>query len=635
MRTRTTLLLLFLVAALASFIWYWERHQQSTLQRRAAGSLTSLEVDKIDSMEIQNASGTAKMKRKPDNTWYLTDPFDDRVAPDFVQRLLDLANKAEIADTLLEKDVKDSDRRSYGLSDKEAITIAWRSGGKTVGKLKLGKIGALGDTVYAESPGHKTYTDIYLIWARPDAKSTNLRDEVARPLTDMRDLKLLPFSTSKIVSFSIRRPGAGGEMQVQRKLLTADEATPWTFTKPLKARGNQKRIDDFVGLFGTAQATKLQAPGSAPKDLPAAPAVELQFQTDPAVKGTIIRLYPPETPESASINGYLVDRKAWISIEKGYLDSECIPESPDKMRAPTLADLDAKKLTTMLIQTADVDPISLYRIGNRWLMQKADKSFVKASGDRVSKTIQALNTAEIGKFVTDSLTNPADFGLDTPWQTITFASAEHTPQKLEEVTPKNSIILQFGKGPDQRLYANFKGEGSVYLMLPEHYSLVPSLPMKWKDPQILSFSRPTVRRFQQTLGTAPPIILTSPPQSFSFVASSGGSNVSNLLIKEPVERILARLGSLNVSDWVSGLQEGHDALQTPALELELDIEYTDGKDPANFDAAKTKTVKLSFAPAGSAAKALFYIGSCTDISDYFLITREVFQELSAPLLKRE
>ncbi len=633
MRTRTTLLLLFLVAALASFIWYWERHQQSTLERRQAGSLTSLDLTKIDSIEIQNASGTAKLKLKADNTWFLTDPFDDRVAPEFMQRLLDLATKAEIADTLLEKDVKDSDRKSYGLSEKEAITIAWRSGGKTVGKLKLGKIGALGDTVYAEAPGNKTYSDIYLIWARPDAKSTNLRDEIARPLTEMRDLKLLPFSSGKIVSFSIRRPGTAGEMQVQRKLIAADEATPWSFTKPLKARGDQKRIDDFVGLFGTARATKLLAPGSAPKDLPAAPAVELQFQTDPAAKGTIIRLYPPETPGSASINGYLADRKAWISIEAGFLQS--IPASPNDLRAPTLTDLDSKKLTTILIQTAEVDPISLYRIGNRWVMQKADKSFIKASGDRVSKTIQALNTAEIGRFVTDSLTNPAEYGLDAPWQTITFASPLHTPQQIEKITPENSIVLQFGKGPDQRLYANFKGESSVYLMLPEHYSLVPFLPIKWKDPQILSFTRPSVRRFQQTLGTAPPVTLASPPQSFTFIASSGGSNVSSLLLKEPVERMLARLGSLNVADWVSGLQEGHDALQTPALELELDIEYADGKDPANFDAAKTKTVKLSFAPAGSAAKALFYIGSCTDISDYFLITREVFQELSTPLLKRE
>ena len=510
MRLRTTLLLLFLVAGLASFVWYWERHQQSTTERRKAGSLTSLDLAKVDSIEIQNASGTAKMKLKDDGIWEMTDPWDDRVDPDFVKRMLDLAAKAEIADTLKESEVKDSDRKSYGLDDKQVITIAWRSAGKTMGKLKLGKIGALGDTVYAEAPGNKTFGDVYLIWARPEAKSTNLRDEVARPLAEMRDQKLLPFSSAKIVSFSIRRPGTAGEIQVQRELKSEQEATLWGLTKPLQTRGEQQQIDSWVGLFSGARATKLLPPGTAPKNLPEAPAVELQFQTKLDNKGTIVRLYQPETPEAASITGYLADRKAWFTIEKNFLLT--VPESPNDLRSIKLANLDAKALTTILIQTDQLEPISLYRVGNRWAMQK-DKTFVKASGDRVTKTIQALNNAEIGKFVTDSLSNPADYGLDHPWQTITFASPEHKLNALGEVNAKNSIVLQFGKGPDQRLYANFKGETSVYLMLPEHFGLVPSLPLKWKDPQLLAFAPGSVRRLQQTLGAQPPVILTSPPDS--------------------------------------------------------------------------------------------------------------------------
>ena len=104
------------------------------------------------------------------------------------------------------------------------------------------------------------------------------------------------------------------------------------------------------------------------------------------------------------------------------------------------------------------------------------------------------------------------------------------------------------------------------------------------------------------------------------------------MVNEKVRQLLARLSVLNVDDWLSGLQEGHDALQTPTLEIEMDIDYAE--EAAGFVAPKKKTVKLSFAPSGNAAKALFYIGSCTDVSDYFLITRQVYQELAASLLKQ-
>ncbi len=649
MRPRTTLLLLLIVVSLASFIYFYEQHQQTTLELRTPGSLTNLEVDKIDSIEIQNASGTAKLKRKDDQqTWFFTDPFDDRVDAEFIQRLLDLAGKAGVAQTIAAKDVQASDRKAYGLDDKEAIQLSWRVSGKTVGKLKIGKIGALGDTVYAEAPGHKGFPDCYLIYARPTERSSNLREELVRPFTDLRDRKLLPFSTPQMVSFSIRRPGTAGEIQVQRKLISKDEATPWAITKPLKTRAEQTEIDNWTGLFGTAHAVKLLTPGAAPTDAPAAPEVEIQFQNELESKGTIVKLYAPEKPDAATLYGYLADRKTWFTIESGFLttvpktinDPPTDPPSSPHLRSLKLADLDAKKLTTLLIQTEGQPPLALYKIGNRWWMQSGTvaeeqkmTTLAKASGDRVTKVVQALNGAEIGKFVTDAMTDPAEYGLDHPWQTITLGSAVHSPQGLGVTTAENSLILQFGTGADQRLYGNFKGESSVYLMLPEHFRLVPPQPLKWKDPQILNFVRNGIRRFQQTLGTEPPITLSSPPQSFSFAATRGGGDVTKLIDQLATEKALSRLSTLNVADWMSGLQEGHDALTAPTLELELDIEYVENRN--DLSAPKTKTVKLSLAPAGGSGKALYYIGRCTDIPDYFLISREVYQELATPLLKAE
>jgi hypothetical protein len=643
MRPRTTLLLLAFVIGLASFIYYYERHQLGTIESRKAGSLTSLEVSEIDSMELQNASGTIKFKKKLDGLWYLTDPIDDRLDQTLAQRLIDMASKAEIAQTVPAKEVTPEDLKSYGLDEKEAITLAWRTNGKTVGKLKLGKIGALGDTVYAEAPGHKIHNDIYLIFARPEANSSNFRDEVNRALADMRDKKLLPFSTAKIASVSIRRPVTGGEIQIQRKLISETEATPWAITKPLKSRADDKSVNDRLGYLASSQVKSLFAPGTPPKDVPETPAVELQVQSDLESKGVTIRLYDTADAAAESGIGYFVDRKTWFTYPLDVGEPDVTKKgdllhvflSPlETLRTHTLADLDAKKLSTILIQQQYLPPISLYRIGSHWIMKNGEKGFGKASGDRVAKTIKAVNEAEIGRFVTDSLTDPAEYGLDHPWQTITFASALHTPKGLGPVTPENSITLLLGKAADEKLYANFKGESSVFLMLPEHYGLIPSQPLKWKEPQILSFAPFSVRKYVQTLGNEPPTTLVSPPQSSTFSASRGGGDVTPLLDKETVQRTLARLSSLNVSDWTAELKEAVALLQTPELEIEMDIDFVE--DSNGFEAPKTQNVKLAFAPAGkvgTTGKSPFYLGSCTDVPDYFYITRETFKELSTPLLK--
>ena len=632
MRPRNTLFLFLLVAALGTFVYFWERHQQNTLERRVAINLTELDETNVDGMVLKNASGTVKFKKRPsDGVWLIMEPFDDRLDPALAQRLLDLAKSAQVVETLSRKELKDSDRSAFGLDDQNAYTIAWRGDGKTLGRLKIGKTGAFGDTVYVEVPGRNDREDVYLVLAKPDAKTSHFRDEMSRPIAEMRDQLLLPFKSRRVVGFSIRHPGTAGEIAVQRQLVPGkEEATPWSISKPLKARGAQHQIDDLVGLFTSARVTSLLPPGPDPGGLPAAPAVELEFQSEGEGKPCVIRLYPPATPDATSVTGYLTDRKAWFTIEAGFL--QAVPESPNDLRANTLADLDAKKITTMLIDNAEGESIYLYRIGQRWGLLKSDKTFIKASNDRVAKTIKALNEAEIGKYVTDSLTTPAEYGLDHPFQSITFATPEHDPKLgLGAVTPENSLVLQFGKGPDGKLYANFKGEPSVFLMFPDHFGIVPAQPLKWRDLQILDFARPSVRRLQQTQGAAPPVILTSPPRSFDWKATRADADVTPLLAREAVERLLGRLSNLNVNDWISGLAEGHQAMQNPTLELEVDVEYF--PDPASPEKVQLKTIQLSFAPSGDGKQALFYIGHCTDISEYFYINREMYSQLAAPLLK--
>jgi hypothetical protein len=170
------------------------------------------------------------------------------------------------------------------------------------------------------------------------------------------------------------------------------------------------------------------------------------------------------------------------------------------------------------------------------------------------------------------------------------------------------------------------------MMQPEHLTLVPWRETDWRSLQILDFNRYSVRRLQQTIGTQPIVTLKALPRSAEWTAETAGADATAFISREVIEKMINRLGTFNVNHWVAGLQEGHDALLAPSLEIELDVEYAN--DRSALDKPSTKTIHLTFAPAGDPKTALYYYGRCTDYADYFRITREIYNELAAPVLKK-
>ncbi len=625
MSLRTTIILLLFVCGLGAGIWFWERHQATSLDNEVGSSLTSMAAVEIESFEIKNAAGRVKFKKKADGAWFITEPFDDRADPEFIKAILGLAEKAEVAEVVTRDRLNNSGRKPYGLDDASAIQMAYRKGGKTISRLNLGKAGTLGETVYAETPGNDRQRAIYLIWAKSGTSSTHVRDQIVKSADEMRDPWLLPFRSDHVVKLSMRR--GAGEIEIIRQSRGEKENPVWILTKPLKTKGNQTQIDEFVGLFSSAKAASLLPVNTQPPNTDQ-PDAELTFWDKPQGKGSTIRLFADKDPASKTAIGYLTDRKAWFKIESNYLSEDVIPKSPNGLRSQALGDLAPEQVSTLIIDAPN-ERTALYKVQRLWLIKTGDTTFLKASSERVMRMMEKINQAEIGEFVTDSLTDPVQYGLDKPYLTVAFASGVNK-SLTELVTPneQNSITLRLGVGPDKKLYANFLGQPSVYQMLPEHFSLIPTQSVKYRDLQLLEFQPMQVRRVRQSLGVEPPVEITAPPNSFDWTAARAGGDVTPLLNKEHALRLVSRLATLQAADWTVGLKEGHDAMQNQTLQIDLDVEYQEN--PSSD--VKTKSIVLNFAPAGDEKTALYFHGRCTDIDSYFLIRRDDYKELAAPLL---
>ncbi|MFL6584011.1 MAG: hypothetical protein ACJ8KU_05795, partial [Chthoniobacterales bacterium] len=65
MKARTTVILLIVVAAVAAYIRFYERHQPNTEEaQRRAGKVVTFDREKIDGLTIQNGDDRIELRRQ-------------------------------------------------------------------------------------------------------------------------------------------------------------------------------------------------------------------------------------------------------------------------------------------------------------------------------------------------------------------------------------------------------------------------------------------------------------------------------------------------------------------------------------------------------------------------------------------
>jgi hypothetical protein len=137
-KPRTLLVLAVLVAALGSFIWFWERRQPSSEERAERGKkLVALEVDEVQSVTIAAAGRpTVRVERVPETTptaWRLTEPLQAAADRWAVERLIESFDGLEKQRTL-----EDPDRKSLGLEEPRATITFERTAGTDAVVVEIG-----------------------------------------------------------------------------------------------------------------------------------------------------------------------------------------------------------------------------------------------------------------------------------------------------------------------------------------------------------------------------------------------------------------------------------------------------------------------------------------------------------------
>src|SRR3984893_461008 len=241
MKSKTTLILLVITAAVFAYMFFYERKAPTTEEaKRRAQNVVNFTRENIDGIVIQNGDDKIDLSRR-DKKWRLETPINDQADSSLIENLLlDLENWQKDA-TIPAKELKADKNKlnEYGLS-KPKLRLKLR-GHDGPAEILFGKDAALEGKSYVSLENSK---ETFLA-------AQSIKKEIEKKPAEFRDRRLTDLITAQVSRVVLKTPT--GEMELQKK------GDHWEIVKPLRARGDDQKIADLIAQVTTARIQQFVA----------------------------------------------------------------------------------------------------------------------------------------------------------------------------------------------------------------------------------------------------------------------------------------------------------------------------------------------------------------------------------------
>jgi hypothetical protein len=477
MRSKVTLVLLFLNVALFFFIFYFERDwriEQASLvtRRRVLGP----EAADIRRLEVAgSAPGSSFSLEKRDDTWYLTKPVEWPANPNAVSRILNELQFLEHETSFSTRDLEKNGQKlaDYGL-DQPKLTVSFASGeagapGAPAARMTVLRIGdttKVGDHLYLLSPDG----------GRVHVVGRSLADSLSVPFDQLRSDVVFSIPVFEARSLSLQ---TGVRVRLHR------DGSRWSFETPVIARAGKNATELAINGLDSLRVKSfvLQNPPAA---TPAsAPSLRVTLEGNNRHE----TLYVGGAAEGEqAYYAQLEDRHAifTVVIPKPLLDT--LRNAPDELRDRHVLDFDANAVTSIAITAPNQPELDLQRLEPAAGAQAAGWQIIRRGGGAqvpqtlpadaaaVQRLLDQLETLTALKFQNDAPTNAEleDWGFNRPEREIALTLAGATiPQ----------VTLQVGLPTNREnvAYARIAGSYSVYAVEPDILAETSEKPLAWRE----------------------------------------------------------------------------------------------------------------------------------------------------------
>jgi hypothetical protein len=499
MRTKVTLVLLFLNIALFFFIFHFERDWRTEraaleVRRRVLGP----EAADIRSLSVTGpASGAYRLEKRGD-TWFLTQPLEWPAKADTVDRIVSELQSLEHETIFSVRDVLKNGQSlaTYGL-DHPKFVVKFTSGGPdTTGfapittTLEIGDITSDGQRLYVLSPDG---AHIHVI-------SRELAEVLAQTPKQLLADAVLTIPPYEARSLSLQ-PGGTASVRLRR------DGSRWFFERPITAARADKAAVELAinGLDGLRVKDFLPANAAVPA--PAAePALRLTIEGDNRNEtlflGAAVDL-------GAGVAAGAGDREYYAQLDgRPAIFTVVLPSSllktlrnaQEDLRDPHVLDFDPAAVTSIVLNAPNLPELTLQRLevpagaadGAGWQLigggdpargpqtLAADRAAVQRLLSQLALLSVASDATGAKKFESDapSAADRETWGFNSPERQITLAVAS--------LPPVSPIVLQIGQTtpPGNYAYALQPNLGSVYAVDPEILNETRVDPLAWRDRQV-------------------------------------------------------------------------------------------------------------------------------------------------------
>ncbi|MSU66548.1 MAG: DUF4340 domain-containing protein [Opitutus sp.] len=481
MRTKVTLVLVFLNVALFFFIFKFERNWQTEAasletRRRVLGP----EAANIRSLEISTTAGNVVSLVRNRDTWFLTKPLDWPANPHAVSSIVHELQLLEHETSFRVADLAKTNQAlaDYGL-DKPKLTVAFSSRDPGAAPpattpatlLRIGDMTKDGKRVYVLSPDGE----------RIHVVGRTLIDSLSFPIEQLRADILLTIPVFEARSLTVHAvnpdqtrggPTAGVRIRIRR------DGARWTFETPIVARASKTAVDLAINDLNGLHAKTFSPP--APATLPsAAPALRVVLEGNNRHESLFLG-EPVPVPAGAESKAPAGGVEYYAQLEgRSVVFTVVVPTgllevlrgAQESLREKRILDFDPRAVTavTLASPVQAVAPLTLQRLdatagaapdaAPRWqIIQRGEGTQgpkpLPADRAVVQRLLEQLTLLSAEQFKSDAPTT-ADleaWGFNRPEREITLTMASSaTPVRLllgtEASTPR-TISARVGTPAD-------------------------------------------------------------------------------------------------------------------------------------------------------------------------------------------
>ena len=503
MRSKVTLVLLFLNVALFFFIFYFERDWRiERASQEARRRVLGAEASNIRRLEVTGTSpGSSFSLERRGDAWFLTRPVDWPANPNAVSRILNELQFLEHETSFSTRDLEKNGLKlaDYGL-DQPRLTLSFTSGDEgssgtpaaqtTV--LRIGDTTNVGGHLYLlSSDGEK----IHVV-------SRSLADSLSIPFDQLRSDVLFTIQVFEAQSLNLQ---TAAPSSVRVRLDRDRQSGRWLFRTPVNARAAKNATELAINALDALRVKTFvlqNPPATAPS---AAPLLRVTIEGNNRHETLFVGA------RSGGDDDYLAqleDRRAVFTVSIPPALMETLKNAADDLRDRHILDFDATAVTSIALSALNQPELALQRLEAAAGGHGADWQIIRRGGAAqasqalsadpaaVQRLLDQLETLSALRFQSDAPTNAdiEDWGFNRPEREVILTLAG---------TPATQVTLQIGL-PTKRenvAYARIAGLPTVYAVEPDILRDTSASPLAWRE-RLLSSLPASARITSLTLSNA-------------------------------------------------------------------------------------------------------------------------------------